>query len=148
MLRCGCGGEEISNRYSTTYSGVSSGLSGNSLKQVAKDTLTGGLTGAVAGGTMGGLAYGADKALGTLNNLIKGSPKPEPGHITEMATRNLNSADDVEIPLLEDKRAGQLLLEDKHAGQPLLEDKRAGQLPMCMERVYPPNVLPCFPVRI
>ena len=95
---------------------------------VAKDTLTGGLTGAVAGGTMGGLAYGADKALGTLNNLIKGSPKPEPGHITEMATRNLNSADDVEIPLLEDKRAGQLLLEDKHAGQPLLEDKRAGQL--------------------
>ena len=111
-----------------TYSGVSSGLSGNSLKQVAKDTLTGGLTGAVAGGTMGGLAYGADKALGTLNNLIKGSPKPEPGHITEMATRNLNSADDVEIPLLEDKRAGQLLLEDKHAGQPLLEDKRAGQL--------------------
>ena len=74
-----------------TYSGVSSGLSGNSLKQVAKDTLTGGLTGAVAGGAMGGLAYGADKAIGAVKNVIKGSSSsPKPGHITEMATKDLN----------------------------------------------------------
>ena len=73
-----------------TYSGVSSGLSGNSLKQVAKDTLTGGLTGAVAGGAMGGLAYGADKAIGAAKNVIKGSSSsPKPGHITEMATKDL-----------------------------------------------------------
>ena len=74
-----------------TYSGVSSGLSGNSLKQVAKDTLTGGLTGAVAGGAMGGLAYGADKAIGAVKNVIKGSSSsPKPGHITEMAKRDLS----------------------------------------------------------
>ena len=73
-----------------TYSGVGSGLSGNSLKQVAKDTLTGGLTGAVAGGAMGGLAYGADKAIGAVKNVIKGSSSsPKPGHITEMATKDL-----------------------------------------------------------
>ena len=73
-----------------TYSGVSSGLSGNSLKQVAKDTLTGGLTGAVAGGAMGGLAYGADKAIGAVKNVIKGSSSsPKPGHITEVAKKNL-----------------------------------------------------------
>ena len=73
-----------------TYSGVSSGLSGNSLKQVTKDTLTGGLTGAVAGGAMGGLAYGADKAIGAVKNVIKGSSSsPKPGHITEMATKDL-----------------------------------------------------------
>ena len=74
-----------------TYSGVSSGLSGNSLKQVAKDTLTGGMIGAVAGGAMGGLAYGADKAIGAVKNVIKGSSSsPKPGHITEMATKDLN----------------------------------------------------------
>ena len=74
-----------------TYSGVSSGLSGNSLKQVAKDTLTGGLTGAVAGGAMGGLAYGADKAIGAVKNVIKGSSSSlKPGHITEMAKRDLS----------------------------------------------------------
>ena len=73
-----------------TYSGVSSGLSGNSLKQVAKDTLTGGLTGAVAGGAIGGLAYGADKAIGAVKNVIKGSSSsPKPGHITEVAKKNL-----------------------------------------------------------
>ena len=73
-----------------TYSGVSSGLSGNSLKQVAKDTLTGGLTGAVAGGAMGGLAYGADKAIGAVKNVMKGSSSsPKPGHITEVAKKNL-----------------------------------------------------------
>ena len=73
-----------------TYSGVSSGLSGNSLKQVAKDTLTGGLTGAVAGGAMGGLAYGADKAIGAVKSVIKGSSSsPKSGHITEVAKKNL-----------------------------------------------------------
>lgn len=96
-----------------TYGGTSSILSGNDLKQVAKDTLVGGATGSLTGGAMGGLAYGADKAVGALKNLMTGGSKPKPGHITEMATKKLNS-DDVEIPLLEDKRAGQLLLEDKH----------------------------------
>lgn len=95
-----------------TYGGTSSNLSGNDLKQVAKDTLVGGATGSLTGGAMGGLAYGADKAVGALKNLMTGGSKPKPGHITEMATKKLNS-DDVEIPLLEDKRAGQLLLEDK-----------------------------------
>ena len=85
-----------------TYSGVSSGLSGNSLKQVAKDTLTGGLMGALTGGAMGGLAYGADKAIGTVKNVIKGSSSsPKPGHITEMATKNLSQNNQ----LLEDNKA-------------------------------------------
>ena len=49
-----------------------------------------GLTGAVAGGAMGGLAYGADKAIGAVKNVIKGSSSsPKPGHITEMATKDL-----------------------------------------------------------
>jgi hypothetical protein len=48
------------------------------------------LTGAVAGGAMGGLAYGADKAIGAVKNVIKGSSSsPKPGHITEMATKDL-----------------------------------------------------------
>ena len=78
-----------------TYSGVSSGLSGNSLKQVAKDTLTGGLMGALTGGAMGGLAYGADKAIGTVKNVIKGSSSSttSPGHITEMAKKDLTERD-------------------------------------------------------
>lgn len=40
---------------------------------------------------MGGLAYGADKAIGAVKNVIKGSSSsPKPGHITEMATKDLN----------------------------------------------------------
>ena len=113
-----------------SYGAISSGLSGNSLKQVAKDTLTGGLTGAISGGILGGLTYGAGKAIGAVKNLVKGSSNAtKPGHITEMATKNLtgNSSNGDQL-LLEDKRAGQLLLEDKQSGQLLLEDKRAGQL--------------------
>ena len=100
-----------------TYGGTSSILSGNDLKQVAKDTLVGGATGSLTGGAMGGLAYGADKAVGALKNLMTGGSKPKPGHITEMATKKLNS-DDVEIPLLEDKRTGQLALPDKSGSTP------------------------------
>lgn len=65
-----------------------------------------------------------------MKNLVKGSSNAtKPGHITEMATKNLtgNSSNSNQL-LLEDKRAGQLLLEDKQSSQLLLEDKRAGQL--------------------
>ena len=85
-----------------TYSGVSSGLSGNSLKQIAKDTITGGLTGAISGGILGGLTYGAGKAIGAVKDLVKrSSSATKPGHITEMATKDLSQNNQ----LLEDNKA-------------------------------------------
>ena len=87
----------------STFWGTSSILSVNDLEQIAKDTLVGGNVGMISGGAMGGLAYGADKAVGTLKNLVTGGSKTKPGHITEMAHKNLSSIDDVELPLLEDR---------------------------------------------
>ena len=74
---------------------------------------------------MGGITGGATGALGYgVNSLVKGVTKTQPGHITEMAIKDLSpSADDVATPLLEDKRSGQLLLEDKRSGQLALPDK-------------------------
>ena len=100
-----------------TYNATESILSGDSAGEVVKDTLTGGLLGGITGGATGALGYG-------VNSFIKGVTKTQPGHITEMATKDLSSsADDVATPLLEDKRSGQLLLEDKRAGQLALPDK-------------------------
>ena len=66
-------------------------LSGNSLKQIAKDTITGGLTGAISGGILGGITYGAGKAIGAVKDLVKrSSSATKPGHITEMATKDLS----------------------------------------------------------
>ena len=85
-----------------SYGAISSGLSGNSLKQIAKDTITGGLTGAISGGILGGLTYGAGKAIGAVKNLVKGSSSAtKPGHITEMATKDLSQNNQ----LLEDNKA-------------------------------------------
>ena len=99
-----------------TYSGTESILSGDSAGEVVKDTLSGGLLGGLTGGATGALGYG-------VNSLLNGATKTQPGHITEMATKDLSSsADDVATPLLEDKKAGQLLLEDKRSGQLALPD--------------------------
>ena len=85
-----------------SYGAISSGLSGNSLKQIAKDTITGGLTGAISGGILGGLTYGAGKAIGAVKDLVKGSSSAtKPGHITEMATKDLSQNNQ----LLEDNKA-------------------------------------------
>ena len=100
-----------------SYSATESILSGDSAGEVVQDTLKGGLLGGLTGGATGALGYG-------VNNFIKGVTKTQPGHITEMATKDLSSsADDVATPLLEDKRSGQLLLEDKRSGQLALPDK-------------------------
>lgn len=85
-----------------SYGAISSGLSGNSLKQIAKDTITGGLIGAISGGILGGLTYGAGKAIGAVKDLVKGSSSAtKPGHITEMATKDLSQNNQ----LLEDNKA-------------------------------------------
>ena len=85
-----------------SYGAISSGLSGNSLKQIAKDTITGGLTGAISGGILGGPTYGAGKAIGAVKDLVKGSSSAtKPGHITEMATKDLSQNNQ----LLEDNKA-------------------------------------------
>ena len=104
-----------------SYSATESILSGDSAGEVVQDTLKGGLLGGLTGGATGALGYG-------VNNFIKGVTKTQPGHITEMATKDLSSsADDAVTPLLEDKRSGQLLLEDKRAGQLALPDKTTVQ---------------------
>ena len=72
------------------------------MKQIAKDTITGGLTGAISGGILGGLTYGAGKAIGAVKDLVKGSSSAtKPGHITEMATKDLSQNNQ----LLEDNKA-------------------------------------------
>ena len=107
-----------------TYSGVSSGLSGNSLKQVAKDTLTGGLMGALTGGVMGGLAYGAGKAVGAVKNIIKGSNSTtKPGHISEIAKKNLSDIGNKSEPQLDLGNGDVYELLKKHGITPTLSDE-------------------------
>ena len=107
-----------------TYSGVSSGLSGNSLKQVAKDTLTGGLMGALTGGAMGGLAYGAGKAVGAVKNIIKGSNSTtKPGHISEIAKKNLSDIGNKSEPQLDLENGDVYELLKKHGITPTLSDE-------------------------
>ncbi len=51
---------------------------------------------------MGGLTYGAGKAIGAVKDLVKGSSSAtKPGHITEMATKDLSQNNQ----LLEDNKA-------------------------------------------
>ncbi len=69
--------------YGVTYST----LSGNDAETVLWDTLTGGASGAIFGGMTGAAGYGIGKIINWANNIKQ--PEIAPGHITEMATKDL-----------------------------------------------------------
>ena len=80
--------------------------------------------GALTGGVMGGLAYGAGQAVGAVKNIIKGSNSTtKPGHISEIAKKNLSDIGNKSEPQLDLGDGDVYELLKKHGITPTLSDE-------------------------